>query len=155
MSAIEGFVHKEMVTAGPDEPVAEVVRRMSKAKVGAVLLVADERLVGLFTERDLLTRVVAEGRDPEGTPVKSVATTDVIHAATGASIRACADQLKQHKVRHLPIVDGHRPIGIISARDFFETVSDRLEKLIEQARYDEQLQENADPYDHMGGGYGK
>jgi CBS domain-containing protein len=155
MSGIEGFMHEEMVTAAPDESVADVAQRMSKANVGAVLLVADDHLVGMFSERDLLKRVVAAGRDPETTPVKAVSTTEVIHVATGASIRACADQLKKHKVRHLPIVEDHKPIGIVSARDFFERVSDHLEQMIERTRYDEKLKENEDPYDHMGGGYGR
>ena len=155
MSAIEGFFHEQMVTAGPNESVADVAQRMSKSNVGAVLLVENERLVGLFTERDLLKRVVAEGLDPAGTPVREVATTDVIHVATGSSVRACAEQLKKHGVRHMPIVEDHRPIGIISARDFFVKVSDRMVELIEHARYDEQLEENVDPYDHMGGSYGR
>jgi len=155
MSGIEGFMHDEMVTAGPDETVTEVVQRMSKANVGAVVLVEDGRLVGLFTERDLLNRVVAEERDPATTPVKAVATTDVIHAVTGASLRACADQLKKHQVRHLPVVEDHKPVGIVSARDFFEKVSGHLEQMIEHARYDEQLKDNEDPYDHIGGSYGR
>jgi len=148
-------MHEKMVTAGPDESVAEVAQRMSEANVGAVLLVADDRLVGIFSERDLLKRVVAEGRDPQTTPVKAVSTSEVIHSAPGSSLRACAEQLKKHKVRHLPIVEDQKPIGIVSSRDFFEKVSDQLEQMIERTRYDEQLKANEDPYDHMGGGYGR
>jgi CBS domain-containing protein len=58
-------------------------------------------------------------------------------------------------VRHLPVLSDGRPVGILSARDFFEAVSGGLEALIERARYDEKLRDNIDPYDHLGGSYGR
>ncbi len=128
---------------------------MSDAAVGTVVLLEAEALAGLFTERDLLTRVVAEGRDPSATRVGDVATRDVVTVTADASLRQCADELKTRNVRHLPIVDGRRPVGIISARDFFAVVAGELESLFERARYDEQLREDIDPYDHMGGAYGR
>jgi CBS domain-containing protein len=155
MASIETFMQKEMVTAQPGETVAEVARRMRKADVGAVLVMAGETLTGLFSERDLLNRVVAEGLDPTTTQVADVATQDVVTASPDASLRQCADLLETRHVRHLPVVDGGRPIGIISARDFFAAATRDFEGLIEHLRYDKQLKENVDPYDHVGGSYGR
>lgn len=155
MLTIDAFMKQQLVTADPAERVAAVARRMSKASVGAVMLIQGENLAGLFTERDLLTRVVAEGKDPENTRVGDVATRKVISVPRDASLRRCAEALKEHGVRHLPVVENGRPIGIIAARDFFETAASELERLIERVRYDEKLREDIDPYDHIGGGYGR
>ena len=155
MATIDSFMQKEMVTAQPGETVAAVARRMRKAEVGAVVVMAGETLAGLFSERDLLNRVVAEGLDPGATQVADVATRDVATVSPDASLRECAEQLKAKRVRHLPVVDRGRPIGIISARDFFEAATREFEGLIEHLRYDNQLKENVDPYDHLGGSYGR
>ncbi len=83
------------------------------------------------------------------------ASGDVHTVTRDASLRECAEKLRANHVRHLPVVDGNRPVGIISARDFFETASSELEGLVEHLRYDEQLREGQDPYDHLGGSYGR
>ena len=153
--SIKTLMNKEVVAAHPDETVEMVARRMSGKAVGAVVLLEAETLAGLFTERDLLTRVVAEGRDPAATRVGDVATHDLVTMPADASVRQCAEELKVRNVRHLPIVEGGRLVGIISARDFFAVVAGEFEKLLERARYDEQLREDIDPYDHMGGAYGR
>jgi len=155
MTSIAAFMKKEMVTASPEESVAEVTRRMRDADVGAVVVVRDGQLAGVFSERDLLTRVVAEGRSADATPLGEVATDEVVSVTGDAPIKACAEKLRDHHLRHLLVVDGKKPIGIISARDFFGEVAARMEALIERARYDEQLRNNLDPYDHIGGSYGR
>lgn len=155
MLTIESYMKKPLVTAEPGETVKAVARRMAEAGVGAVLLLDDGSLAGLFSERDLLRRVVAEGRDPAATRVGEVATSEVATVGAGTALRACAEELKARGVRHLPVVESGRPIGIVSARDFFEAVAGELEHLIERVRYDEQLREGIDPYDHLGGSYGR
>lgn len=155
MLSIDALMKTKLVTAAPAETVAEVAGRMEQDSVGAVLVLEGEKLVGLFSERDLLTRVIAAGKDPGVMPVGSVATRDVVTVGPKVSLRECAETLKTHGVRHLPVVDGQRAVGIISARDFFMAVAGELEDYIERVRYDEQLRANLDPYDHLGGSYGR
>lgn len=155
MSTIEEYVTREVTTASPDETVAAVAARMREAGVGAVILVEGGALAGLFSERDGVDRVIADGRDPATTRVGDVATRDVVSVGLDATVKTCAGLLRDHHVRHLPVTDGDKPVGIISARDFFDRVASRLEHLIERVRYDEQLRENLDPYDHLGGSYGR
>ena len=155
MISIDALMKKQTLTAEPTESVAEAARRMADASVGAVVLVEGGRMVGIFTERDLLKRVVGAGLDPTSTRVGSVATREVVSVAPGTSLRECAEALKNHRVRHLPVADGGEVVGIISARDFFEAVAGGMERLIERVRYDQQLRENIDPYDHLGGSYGR
>jgi CBS domain-containing protein len=155
MASIEDLMVRDVVTAGGGETVAAVSERMTKASVGAVVLVEGDDLVGIFTERDLLKRVVAEGRDPGATPVGEVATRKVVSMQLPLSLRDCADALRSHGVRHLPVVEAKRLVGIVSARDFFQAVASELESFIERSRYEEQLRDNVDPYDHFGGSYGR
>jgi len=155
MSVIEAFMQKAVVTVAPTESVADVASRMASSAVGAVVVVDGEKVLGMFSERDLVTRVAAGGLDPSATPVSDVTTRDIVTVTSDTSLKACAEKLKANKVRHLPVVDADGLVGIISARDFFETVTDQLVSLLERARYDEQLRENIDPYDHVGGSYGR
>jgi CBS domain-containing protein len=152
--AIARFVmHSEIISARPDERVTEVAQRMRQHEIGAVLIVDAGKLVGIFSERDLLTRVVAEGRDPATTAVGDVATHAPVTVDADTSVRRCAEILKEMRCRHLPVVDGGRPIGIIAARDFFEYVASGLERFIDQRRYETQLEKGVDPYEGLGGSY--
>ncbi len=155
MTSIEEIMQTELVTAEAEEKVEAVVRRMTEAGVGAALVLEDGALRAVFTERDLLHRVVGEGRSPADTRVLDVSTEQVVTVARDASIRRCAEALTKRKVRHLPVVENGRPVGIVSARDFFERVAGRLEELVDHLRYENQLAENEDPYDHLGGSYGR
>jgi CBS domain-containing protein len=156
MLSVESLMKRDPVGVESGASVADAARRMREAGVGAVLVLEQGRLAGIFSERDLLTRVVAEGKSPGATRVGEVATQPVVTVAAGASLRQCAETLRDEGVRHLPILDaGGKPVGILSARDFFEAVAGGLERLIEQRRYDEALRQNVDPYDHLGGSYGR
>jgi len=155
MTSIEDIMHRDVVTAEPEETVAEVARRMSDAGVGAAVILDDGKVRAVFSERDLLNRVVVDGRDPGSTPVIQAATEQVVTVPKGASLKACADALKTRKSRHLPVVDDGKLVGIVSARDFFELLSGRFEELVEHLRYENQLAEDQDPYDHLGGSYGR
>ena len=155
MSTIDTLMTNEVVAVPPDQTVTEVVRLMADSEVGAVAVVEGEALVGLFTERDLLNRVVAKGLDPATTSVGEVATKELVTVTADTSIRVCGEKLQDMNIRHLPVVDGNRPLGIVSARDFFSHVAAGFESLIERVQYDEQLREDLDPYDHLGGSYGR
>lgn len=155
MLRIDTLMNKGVVTASPADTVADVARRLKEASIGAVLIVEGGELAGIFSERDLVTRVIGAGKDPAATSVGSVATRDIVTVSPDASPRECANTLKAERVRHLPVVEDRTVVGIVSARDFFEAVAGELESYIERLHYDEQLRENVDPYDHIGGGYGR
>jgi CBS domain-containing protein len=155
MTSIEEIMHRDVVTAEPQETVEAVVKRMCDAGVGAAVIIEDGQVRALFTERDLLTRVVRDGREPRSVPVIEVSTEQVISVPKDASIRSCGEALKTRKARHLPVVEDGKLVGIVSARDFFELLADRLEGLVDHLRYENQLAEDEDPYDHLGGSYGR
>ncbi|HSP98839.1 MAG TPA: CBS domain-containing protein [Candidatus Dormibacteraeota bacterium] len=155
MSAIETLMATETITVAPGDNVAEASRRMVSNRVGAVLVVEDGQVRGLLSERDVASRVVAAGRDPQRTLVAEVATRDVVTIDAEASLRSVMETFRSGRFRHLPVTRGGRLVGILSTRDFLAFVVEGLERHIERTRYDQSLAEGADPYDHFGGGYGK
>src|SRR5512135_1269543 len=155
MAGIETLMVTYMVTATPDEMVIEVARRMGRNRVGAVLIVEHNILRGLFSERDLLTRVVQEGRDPRTTRVADVATHRVCTIDVEDPIKEVLAVFRQKKFRHLPVVRDGTPVGILSTRDFLEYLVEGLEHYIDQLKYKRELAEGIDPYDHVGGSYGR
>ena len=155
MASVQDLMVTDMVTARPREMVADVARRMIANRVGAVMVVEDGVLLGLFSERDLLTRVVGEHRDPQQTPVSSVATTEVVTIERSAPFKAGLEVFRQRKFRHLPVTDGGKPVGILSTRDFLEYLVGGLERYIDDLKYRHDLEEGVDPYDHIGGAYGR
>ncbi len=97
--------------------VQEAARRMKRQAVGAAMIVDGERLVGIFTERDALQRVLAEGRDARATPLAEVMTADPKTIAPDRPIGLALLMMYEGGFRHVPVVDRGRPVGMVSARD--------------------------------------
>jgi CBS domain-containing protein len=108
---------RETVTVAPTLSVTEASRVMARHDIGAVPVVDGERLAGIFTERDILARVVAAGLDCSATPVGDVMSTGLIVADLEETYEACLQRMKQARVRHLIVLDRGRLAGILSLRD--------------------------------------
>ena len=154
MTIIESLMKTDLVTASADETVAHAARSMARNGVGAVLVLERGELMGVLSERDVVVRVVAEGREPTETKIAEAATADVVSVDVTASVRECAEQIQANGIRHLPVVRDGKAVGILSSRDFFAYVVEGLERLMRQGQYEQALAEGADPYDHLGGSYG-
>lgn len=152
MATVQSLMKMRLLTAPPDETVAVAVARMSELDLGAILVVEGGRLRGIFSERDLLRRVVAAGRDPERTLLAEVATAEPASVRADTSLGDCARLVRERGFRHLPVVDREgRPVGILSTRDFLQFVADGLEELIDRARSERALEQAIDPYELIGG----
>src|SRR5262245_7398885 len=114
-----------LVSARPYESAFDVASRMKEAQVGAVVVLDGDVLVGIFSERDLMTRVVVARRDPAATPVSAVMTRDVVTAEMEDRVDACEDKMRRAGCRHLPVLAHGRVIGMISMRDLLR---DELEE---------------------------
>jgi len=155
MAVIGSLMKTHMITVRPEDTVSEAARTMATGHVGAVLVVEGEVLKGVLSERDVVSRVVAEGLDPETTTVGEVATREVFAVDVDAHVRECAELIRSKGVRHLPVLQDDRPAGILSSRDFFGYVVEGLERVVDKVRYEQALAEGDDPYDHLGGSYGE
>ena len=100
-----------------NQTVFEVVKAMVSRNIGAVPVLRDGRLVGIFSERDLMSRVVAEGLDPRTTQVDQVMTKDPLTVSPTESVENCMHLMRRHGFRHLPICDGQRLVAVVSLRD--------------------------------------
>src|SRR5262245_9966468 len=111
-------------------PVDEAARLMASRQIGAVPVLDGSRLVGIFTERDALTRIVAAGVDPARTPVRDVMSSALVLANITESCEACLDRMKQSHIRHLIVLDNDRMAGIVSMRDLMAVdLDDKLETI--------------------------
>src|SRR5262245_18002149 len=111
--------------------VHEAAAFMTEQRIGAVPVLDGDRLVGVFSERDLMTRVVVPGRDPHSTQVREVMTRDLVVAATTEDTEKCEAKMALCGCRHLPVVQGDRLVGFLSLRDLL--ASDLVEKSEELA----------------------
>ncbi len=107
----------ETHTITADQTVLEAAREMVASNIGAVPVLRDGELVGIFSERDIMKRVVADGRDPARTRVSEVMTADPLTVDMREGIEHCMMLMKQHGFRHLPICDGKKLKGMVSLRD--------------------------------------
>jgi len=99
------------------DSVAAVVRRMAELSVGAIMVMGSGELRGVFSERDLMRRVVLEGRDPERTAVHQVMTTSVATIDDSATVEQAMEAMQTHGCRHLPVMRGGAVAGFLSMRD--------------------------------------
>lgn len=113
-----------------DATVAEAARRMAERNVGAVPVVDRGRVAGVFSERDLLTRVVAAGRDPAGTRVAEVMTTNLVVASPDDSYEECLRRMQRAGIRHLLVLAEGRLVGIVSLRDLLRVELDERDEAI-------------------------
>ncbi|CAA7617753.1 CBS domain-containing protein [Magnetospirillum sp. SS-4] len=115
---IKDVIRNQAILAmAPDASVREAARRMKQDRVGSVMVVEDGRLTGIFTERDGLFRVLAEGLDPETTPLAAVMTAHPATITADRKLGHALHMMSDAGYRHMPVVEDGRPIGMISIRD--------------------------------------
>jgi CBS domain-containing protein len=107
----------DLVSVQPSDTVLQAANLMNDINIGGVVVLDDDRLAGIFTERDVLRRVVAQGLDPATTPVAEVMTTPVITCPPELSLDECAALMTTRGVRHVPVQDQGRLTGLVSIRD--------------------------------------
>ena len=106
-----------LVTATPATSVSQAAELMARRQVGAVVVVEDEHLVGIFSERDAVFRVVACGLEPATTPLAAVMTPAPVTIGPERTFGHAMSLMQARGCRHLPVVENGRPIGIVSARN--------------------------------------
>ena len=104
-------------SVGPDTPVSECARLMTNAKIGALVILQGERLIGIFTERDVLNKVVARGIDPARTKVSDVMTSDPYCIPSTTTVSDVLKLISSRRFRHLPIEDNGKFLTVVSSGD--------------------------------------
>jgi signal-transduction protein with cAMP-binding, CBS, and nucleotidyltransferase domain len=108
---------KQLVTVEMDTSLTVVARRMRDAGIGDVLVVEDGRLRGVATDRDLVVRAMAEGKDPEHTAVRAVCSTELVSIGPDDEVDTAVMVMRRNALRRLPVTQDGRPVGIVSLGD--------------------------------------
>lgn len=108
---------RDLYTVAADATVQEAVQYMVSRNVGAVTIAEGDRIVGLFSERDLMKRVIARGLNPQEIPVREVMTVELITGSPDDSHEEGISKMRQANSRHLPVLEGNRFLGLVSLRD--------------------------------------
>jgi CBS domain-containing protein len=120
---------KRPLTVTPHVTVHAAARAMAERNVGAGAVVEDDRLVGIITERDVVQKVVANGRDAIGVPVADVMSSPAISIALHTSVADAADIMRRNHIRHLPVLDADgKVVGILALRYVLYDMLDDLER---------------------------
>lgn len=120
----------------PDAPVLDAIRLMAEAHIGAVLVMDGPQLVGILSERDYARKVVLQGRASADTPVRDIMTSRVLTATSADTSDRCMQVMTEHRIRHLPVLDGDDVVGVISIGDLVKAViEDQQAELDSLQRY--------------------
>lgn len=117
VSDILGKKGREVASIREELSVLDAAREMNLRRIGSLVVLKGERVVGIFSERDILTRVVAEGRDAGSTRVAQVMTSPVACCRTDTSLEECVSVMTMQRIRHLPVVEDGRLQGIVTSGD--------------------------------------
>jgi CBS domain-containing protein len=118
-----------------DTLALDAVRYMAQVRRGAVPVISDGRLVGMFSERDLMLRVVLAGRNPATTRVEEVMSKELVVANATDLCRDCLAKMKQMHFRHMPVVEEGKLVGILSLRDLMEAEAQGQARDIDMLNY--------------------
>ena len=118
----------------PDEPVLAAVRLMADHYIGALLVMRGDELVGIVSERDYARKIILQNRASADTPVREIMSSPVVTVAPGDTTDACMRICTERRVRHLPVVEGGRVVGVVSIGDLVKAV------ITEQSQQIEHLQ---------------
>lgn len=122
---------KKLLTAPPGTTVSQAAKLMAGKNVGAIMVVENEQLIGIFTERDALVRVIARERDTKTTPLAEVMTADPQTVDPGKSFGSALLMMYENGYRHAPVVENGKVIGIVSSRNALDP---DLEEFVAEAQ---------------------
>jgi len=125
----------EMYSVALDTSVYDAIKLMTDAKVGALLVMENKKLVGIISERDYTRKVILETRASRETQVRDIMTSDVFTVRPDQSIEVCMKVMSEHHIRHLPVADNGEPIGVLSVMDVVKNIISEKDIIIDQLEH--------------------
>jgi CBS domain-containing protein len=114
---VEEIMTRDPRTVNADDPIVDAARQMREGDIGDVIVLKDGQVEGIVTDRDIVVRAVADARDAESTRVGDVCTTGLEAIQPSASVDDALRKMRESDIRRLPVVEGGRPVGIVSLGD--------------------------------------
>lgn len=125
----------EVWAVRPDDSVFDAVRRMAELKVGAMMVMTENRLDGMFSERDYARKVILEGRSSRETPVSDIMSSPPITIHLQATVDEALALMTRKRIRHLPVVEKGEVVGLVSIGDLVNAKIEDQQRLIEQLEH--------------------
>ena len=132
ISEILGHKGSSVWSISPSASVFEAIQLMADKNVGAVLVTENNKLVGIISERDYTRKVVLRGKASKTTAVKEILSSHVIHVSPSHTVEECMRLMTDHHIRHLPVLDGEKIIGIVSIGDLVNWIISAQHNTISQ-----------------------
>lgn len=124
----------EIYSIGSDDTVYDAIKKMSELGIGVLLVIDDNNLNGIISERDYRDKVILKGRQSKTTPVKDIMSGNVICVKSSDDVKVCMKLMTEKKIRHLPVMDGKKLKGVISIGDVVKSVIDQQKVEIKSLR---------------------
>ena len=129
---LKAKAHQAVLTIAPTASVFDALKLMSDKNIGALLVMEDEEVAGIITERDYARKVVLKSRSSKQTPVREIMTSAVMYVRPDQTSEECMVLMTENRLRHLPVIDGGRLLGIISIGDLVKEIIAEQKFTIEQ-----------------------
>lgn len=127
---------RHIISVAPGTSVFEAIKIMADKTIGSLLVMEDEEVCGIITERDYARKVIIKGRSSESTMVSEIMSTDVLTTSSSQTVKSCMELMTEKRIRHLPVVEDNRVIGMISIGDLVEAIiSDQQEEIQQLEHY--------------------
>ncbi|MFN0077859.1 MAG: CBS domain-containing protein [Prosthecobacter sp.] len=123
---------RQMWTIAPDAKVYDAIHLMDEKNVGALPVMEGTKLVGILSERDYMSKVMLKGKSSKETPVRDIMTRDVVTVSPEQNVSECMQIITEHRIRHLPVVEGGELLGIVSIGDLVKWIIATQRTTIEQ-----------------------
>ena len=135
MATVRDMIHKkggDVFGIAPDATVYEALQSMARHNTGALLVMKGDDMVGILSERDCVRRVELQGRNVKDTKVSEIMTSDVVTVNCDQSVEECEKLMMQKSIRHLPVYDGNKLMGLVSVRDVLGEVIEMQQIMLSQ-----------------------
>lgn len=123
---------RHIISVAPDDSVLEAIKLMAEKGIGSLVVMKDDKLLGIMSERDYARKVIIKGRSSESTEVAEIMTPDVLTTSSSKTVNECMNVMTEKKIRHLPVVEDGKVIGMISIGDLVDAIISDQQEAIEQ-----------------------
>lgn len=126
---------RHIVSIRPDASVFDAIKLMAEKGVGSLVVMEDQQMLGILTERDYARKVILKGRASENTRVSEIMTTDVLTTSGSETVNQCMETMTERRIRHLPVIEDNTVVGIISIGDLVQAIISDQQQEIQQLEH--------------------